>query len=228
MRIFRLISALIIGMVLSGTANARQLTSCLKLGTPPLPERAQPIKTLGQFVLQGAGQCVEFVEAPVKRTEALIRNGMLDGDLIRTKIWADQNADTVVYVPTPLYQDEIVAVFIKPFGKDLNSLNDLKSKRVAITNGHRWAEAQLMKRGITPVMASTFGHFMEHIHYGKVDVGLMEKSALAMLGEQPNVMTKTISPIQFHIVLRQEHSALVPALDAALQRLKAQFGLMQN
>ncbi|MBO6503363.1 MAG: hypothetical protein JJ850_14845 [Kordiimonadaceae bacterium] len=186
------------------------------------------MKTLGQFVLQGAGQCVEYIEAPVKRTEALIRNGMLDGDLMRTKIWADQNVDTVVYVPTPLYQDEIVAVFVKPLSQSLGSLNDLRSKRVVITSGHRWAEAQLMQRGITPVMASTYGHFMEHIHFGKVDVGLIEKSSLPMLGEEPNVMTKVISPIQFHIVLRKEHEDLVPSLDTALKRIKAQFGLMQN
>ena len=215
-------------LLVCAPAQSSDENTCIKLGVPPLSERAQPLKTLGQMVLQSAGQCVEFLEAPVRRTEALIRSGMLDGDLIRTKIWAEQNADIVVFVPTPLYRDEIVAVFVKSEGQDINSLNDLRSKRVVITGGHRWAEAQLRARGITPVMASTFGHFLEHIHFDKVDVGLMEKSALDMLGQEPNVMTKTVSPIQFHIVMRQEHAALIPKLDAAVQRVKASFRLMQN
>lgn len=207
---------------LAGAHTARADDApCLRLGVLPFLEGAEQAGAFGEAIFKAAGVCVDLVIAPVRRSEVMTLKGQLDGELMRTKVWADQFKDQVVLVPTPLYSDDVIAVFLAERDFQLTSLDDLKGHRVMITGGNRWAEAQLKARGIDPLVESTPARYLEAIRIGRVDIGLTERSTAGPAEKDVNFAMIPVAQVSYHIVLRREHEALVPRLDAAIRALLA-------
>lgn len=202
--------------------SAKQDKPCMKLGVLPLGHGLDRVKLAGERLFASVGHCVTFVIAPVRRAEALTLNGSLDGQLLRTKVWAQSFGDQVVVVPTPLFTDDILAVSLAHKNISVQSLDDLVGWRVLITGGHRWAEAQLAERGITPVTASTATRYLELLELDRVDVGLTERVGIEPLQGKPQFAVQPIAKIDYHIVLRSAHMSLIADLDAAVAALRAQ------
>lgn len=159
---------------------------------------------------------------PVVRSERLTLDGKLDGQLLRTRAWAERFGDEFVIVPTPVYAEGFDAVFLMTRNLELKSMQDLRGLSVAMSLGHRWAESQLKKQGIAPVKVSSFAAFGELLASGDVDVGIAEHSVTTHLGSQPHMRLSHIGSVEYHVVLRGEHRALVPAIDLALQQLNSE------
>lgn len=147
----------------------------------------------------------------------LVSRGKLDGEYMRTAVWAERFKRDVVYVPTPVFVDQITAVSLARNNFSLRSLSDLQNYSVAIASGHRWAEAKVAELGIIPTRVNSSVRFMELLTSGQVDLGLVEQSVLTVLPNLSELNADPISPIPYHIVLRRQYADLIPALDASLQ-----------
>jgi len=209
-------AALVLAMAATAPAPS-QAPQCLKIGVLPLLAGGEQVQAFGQAIFATAGQCVEFIVAPVRRAEALTLSGKLDGELLRTTVWAKKFQDKVIYVPTPLYGDDVMAVSLTLRGYDFKALEDLKGHRVLITGGNRWAEAKLASMDIEPVKAYTTERYLELIRLERADVGLTEKSGLGPVANLPDLTFQRVGFVTYHIVLRHEHRALVPLLDRAVR-----------
>ncbi|MEX0299361.1 MAG: hypothetical protein AB3N28_09845 [Kordiimonas sp.] len=166
-----------------------------------------------------AGLCVEFVKLPVRRAEMMLVNGEIDGELFRTILWAERFAQKIVYVPTPVHIDHMMALSLIQNGYSFDSMDDLKPYRVLISDGHRWNEAKLAAKGIKPKTAGTVVRFLELMRRGDVDVALAEKSLIPKLYDLSDIKIEPLEPLTYHIVLRRELAQYVPGLDSALKDL---------
>lgn len=219
---FSWILAICVVFVETNAAAAQETDKqCLKLGVFEFQNAMPLAQSYGREAFAMAGTCVEYVSAPVRRTEALVKSGSLDGELMRTKIWAQRLGQPMLVVPTPIFIDDILAVYLRSKSLKLATLDDLKGSRVVITGGHRWAEEQLRRRGIEPLAASTKGRYLELLHFEQADVGLLEKSGLSVIQDENLLMTSPVSKIEYHIVLQQKHAGLLPKLDSALKKIRA-------
>ncbi len=173
-------------------------------------------------VFGAAGICVEFVKLPVRRAEKMLVNGEIDGELFRTILWAERFAEKIVYVPTPIHIDHMMALSLTQNEYSFGSMDDLKPYTVLISDGHRWNEAKLAAKGIKPRTAGTVVRFLELIRRGDVDVALAEKSLIPKLYDLSDIKIEPIESLTYHIVLRRKLAPFVPVIDSALAGLIAE------
>jgi len=186
------------------------------------------VREVGNAIFAEAGQCIELLPLPVKRAEQMTIDGMLDGELMRTKPWIDLHASDVVYVPTPISYASIIAVSLKRRAMKAASMADLQGHRVAISGGHRWAEEQLSKIGVVPIESNSIARFLELLRFEKVDVALLEKQAIPLLGDSADFHFAEVGRYPYYLVLRQEHAAHIPGFDRGIQKWRVSCLLLQG
>ncbi|SDD25582.1 extracellular solute-binding protein, family 3 [Kordiimonas lacus] len=199
----------------SGAARAD--TSCLRMGVIFRAETVLEVKQAAQRIFDRAGLCLELVEMPVRRAEQMVLRGGLDGEILRTALWVEQHKEDVIAVPTPFFEDHMMAISLEARQLKIQEMNDLRPYKVVIAGGHRWAEAKLGALGIEPVKTSSASRYLELLHIGRVDVGLMEESLVALISNKQGIALKRLERLPYYTVLRRDHEALVPQLDAALR-----------
>lgn len=199
------------------TASDGTPQSCLKINI--LPDLVDTQKAVERFkpIFDEAGICSQFVSMPVRRSELAIQNGQLDGELLRTRVWANMFKGQVVHVPTPIHVAQMVAISLREKQLKLVSLADLRGRRVVITWGHRWSEAKMAELGVSLIKASSAQRFLESLRFEQAELGFVECSLVPLLKDLSDFQIDPIVPLPYHIVLHRRHQALVPALDAALQ-----------
>ncbi|WP_262692530.1 type 2 periplasmic-binding domain-containing protein [Kordiimonas aestuarii] len=169
-----------------------------------------------QQAAQDYGVCVAFVAIPFRRSEQMMLDGKLDGDLLRTGTWAEMYAREVVLVPTPSFKSAVVAVSLRERGITVTSLADLKTHRLVFSSGFRWAEQAVLDLGIGAEEVSSLGRYLELLRSGGSDVGLLEKSVLPFLGDVSDMQIQEIEVLNYYLVLQRRHAPLLDALDATL------------
>lgn len=193
---------------------------CLRMGVILQVETVIQIKTAAQRVFDKAGLCLELVEMPVRRSEQMTLRGELDGEILRTALWVDQHKDDIVAIPTPFYEDNMMAITLESRNLQIRNMDDLRPYRVVIAGGHRWAEARLSALGITPVKTSSASRYLELLRVGRVDAGLMEESLVKLIANRQGIALQRLEALNYYTVLRRGHEGLVPRLDAALRWVK--------
>ena len=190
---------------------------CLSIsGIPKFGDVTKVIEN-ARKIFDAAGICARFSALPLRRSEQLLLDGKLDGELLRTDVWAEMFKAYAVAVPTPLHRDRMMALSLQTRKRSFGKLEDLKGYRVMIIGGHRWAEVKTKALGIEAVPATTQERFVALVRLGRVDVGLVEESLLPLLEDDSGIQVEPIAAIYYHIVLRREHEGLVSALDKALK-----------
>lgn len=216
MSMFRLLCSLLCALAYSTTAVADD-QHCLKVGRVEfLANNVQASKGFSE-IFERAGLCADFIVLPVRRSEQMLLNGELDGEMMRTQHWAQSNSDTVTLVPTPIYVDQMVAISLRANQFQLTSLVDLKKLRIVISGGHRWAEAKMAEIDVEPMRAGNGQRFMELLRSGKADAGFLEQSLLPLVQKLEDFQVDPIVPLPYHIVLHRRHEAIVPILEEALK-----------
>lgn len=193
---------------------------CLRMGVILQVETVIQVKTAAQRVFDKAGLCLELVEMPVRRSEQMTLRGELDGEILRTALWVDQHEADIVAIPTPFYEDNMMAITLESRNLQIKRMNDLRSYTVVIAGGHRWAEARLAALGISPVKTSSASRYLELLRIGRVDVGLMEESLVKLIANRQGIEMQRLETLNYYTVLRRDHARLVPQLDAALRWVK--------
>jgi hypothetical protein len=199
--------------------DPRGTRTCLTLSYFPPPSSQERMLELGLSVFREAGLCVHLVPVPARRSRQMMVSGKIDGQLMRTLVWAQQHRHSVVSVPTPIVVNKMMAVSLKKNGYLLKVMDDLMGLRVLIFEGHRWAEAELAKRSIQPAHASSIVRFIERMRFREVDVGLMENAVLGRLQEQPDFALQSVADVPYHLVLHIKHARYIGALDEAIERI---------
>ena len=191
-------------------------SSCLKIGNPLTLLDGQKLADFIKTLATDSGLCVRLVPIPIRRSEQMLLSGRLDGELLRTRLWAQSHKTQVAMVPAPAFIGAVVTVSPSGYGLNIAGLQDLQGKKVLIFDGFHWAEQKLAGLGVTTVMVSSPARFFDTLRGGTVDVGVLEKTILPYLGEQPDMDIRELEPLSYHIVLRQKHAALVAVFDAVL------------
>lgn len=209
----------VLAWLIAASAASATHENCLRVASLPNVSGQFDVVALGTQIFETAGLCADIVEMPVQRSERLTLDGALDGQLMRTKVWADLYAADMTLVPTPLLTEEVVMLSVAGAPQAIMSLDDLRGKTVGISMGHRWAQRTLTTLGARPVEASSVGALGVLIGSGKVDIGIIDRASLTAGGEVPNLTVTPIAAVDYHIVLRNEYAHHVSELDAALRRL---------
>ncbi len=219
MIIVQLVFVFFLGLALGSNVMATEpdRQHCLKLGILPLVPEVETVKKAGQSLFASVGGCVEFVAAPVRRAESMTISGTLDGEFLRTRTWAEGLGNSVIVVPTPLHEAQVLAISLARRELNIKSLDDLRGKRVIIVGGHRWAETKLEELNMMPVVVNNADRYVELLRLERADVGLSEQLGMEHFLNKPEFISMPVAKITYHIVLRQEHSDIVPNLDQAIK-----------
>jgi len=189
---------------------------CLRMAIVPGVAMNHPTIENARAAFADAGVCTETIPMPVRRSEQLIRAGDLDGDFLRSKVWAEMHADEVILVITPVAVDQMVVISRVDEGNEFPDLASLSGHMVAISAGHRWAEHKIAEVGGKAMGTNSGVKILELVRRGRVTAGLLEASLLPPANERTDIRVDPVSEISYHIVLRKKHVNLLPALNAAL------------
>jgi len=204
---------------LLGPVAAAEKRDCLTLATLTAYTDSPNISLIGEAVFRDIGQCVTIVPMPTRRAEQLSKAGSLDGQLMRTAVWAKLHDKIVTSVPTPIHAVSIEAVALRSRGDiQIVGFEDLRPHRVLIGQGHRWMEAQMKAHGIDYEAVGTHARFTEVLLSGGADVGVTDSIVVQALPKQEILKIMPVTRMEYHIVLRHQHGHLVAPLDRALQR----------
>lgn len=204
---------------LSAPVVASEKRGCLTLATLTAYTENPNISLIGEAVFSDIGQCVTIVPMPTRRAEQLSKAGSLDGQLMRTAVWAKLHDKIVTSVPTPIHAVSIEAVALRSRGDiSIAGFEDLRPYRVLIGQGHRWMETQMKANEISYEAVGTHARFTEVLLSGKADVGVTDSIVVQALPKQEILKIMPVTRMEYHIVLRHRHSHLVVPLDQALQR----------
>ncbi|MBL4790636.1 MAG: hypothetical protein JKY60_16855 [Kordiimonadaceae bacterium] len=189
---------------------------CLRMAIVPDVPLDHPTISNARSAFKVAGVCTETIPMPVRRSEQLIHTGGLDGDFLRTKLWAEMHADEVLLVPTPVAVDQMVVISLIKKRAEFPQMASLSGHMVAISAGHRWAEQKLAEVNAKAIGTNSAFKILELVRHGRVDAGLVEASLLPPENERTDIRIDPVSKISYHIVLLKKHVKMLPALNAAL------------
>ncbi len=191
---------------------------CLEIGRPVALVDEARLQRFQRQMAADHGICLTFIAIPFRRSEQMMLQGKLDGDLLRTAIWAEMYAREVVAVPTPAFRSAVIAISPKASAVKITALLDLKAYRLLYPSGFRWAEQVVLELDMSAMQIPSVGRYLTTLRAGEADVGLLEKSVLPFLGDVSDMTIQEVEKLDYFIVLQRRHAGLVNAFDAALEK----------
>ena len=163
---------------------------------------------------------VEFTHLPLRRDLVEADGGAIDGCLGRSRRALSSFPDLVT-VPTPIARVSVCAFTLDPAVKaDVPA--DLAGRKVGILYGNVMVEHVASRAGLRILAYDSIATAMRILRRGRLDAVLAEDTLGRMIAAKLGIEVLVSPPfatIPLHHALNRSHEALVPAIDAALQKM---------
>jgi len=216
-------AALIGAFLLIIASPAAAELPCLRIGVDPGALGAKATANVVKALYDRAGLCVSIQEIPNRRIATMIRAHELDGEGARIGDYIAGSPD-LIRVPTPL-----IAVIGKLYWLKDRGRPEGPGHTVGFIRGYIWPPlaAQTLDLGTTEVADQN--SLAKMAATGRLDGFFMTDREFARLQDVDREKFES-TPVKdltvFHCVTR-DHAALVPRLDKALRKMKADGTLDQ-
>ncbi len=193
-----------------------------------------PVNKVGLAILTRAyalaGQPVQFVELPLRRSLQMVLDGSLDGEMFRVGALAEREP-TLHRVPTPLLTIES-RVYLRKDSPDARLVPEWKSfadRKVAYERGSLQIEDNL--KGIaTLVQANGLEEALRLLNAGSADAAVINEpkgARMHPLAAQFNFvrLEQPLDAVPFYHYLGARHGELAKRLDKVLHQMEADGSL---
>ena len=115
--------------------------ACLRIGADTLFSADPGVKRVLQAMYDRAGICAEMIPMAPARSGRLLLEGQIDGNTLRTPQFVSQSPDTLIEVPQPAFEANVVLLSLEA-GVFSGDVEDLKGLRVGHYAGMAWMVAR--------------------------------------------------------------------------------------
>ncbi len=209
-------SFLMLALPISTIADENS-SSCLKLGADDGVADFHPLfESLVTSIYRRAGFCAVSISLAPKRAEMMLATGVLDGDWMRAKGFADQSHLGLIEVPIPLFQLEAV-LLASPDNPFNGTPKDMKDRTVGYPAGFYWIEKNLLALGAIPKEIPRGVPVQELLMRGRFEVfatdSVRAHPIMQSQGNSQNTVRQTSwEKIPFFHLVHKRHKDKVEAL----------------
>ncbi|NHZ92494.1 transporter substrate-binding domain-containing protein [Massilia sp. CCM 8733] len=187
---------------------------------------SDPATSVAELVMGEAyrriGRVLVVHKLPGERTLMMANEGRMDGELYR-KVGMERDYPNLTIVPVPLLTYEIV-IFTRGTDFVVNGWESLRPFTIGYVRGIKIVKENTagMKTEAVPAMGQAF----QKLAMGRTDVVVGNRlsglAAAETLGiDDVRVLSPALASFPVYHYVNKKHAALVPALVAALQAMKA-------
>jgi hypothetical protein len=212
----RLATAVLIGVIWSGTGWGAPSTQCIRIGIDPGAVAARLAGLILHALYDEAGLCLELSELPNHRIMMMLARHQLDGIAVGT-IDALDGADHLIAIPTPLATLKTMLFWPKdrpqPSGTEA---------RIGSLRGSSWPLLAAEQRGLRIVEIADQSSLTKMALSHRIDGFFMTDYEFHKFfpGNSGDFESQQVGRVSFHHILTSDHQALVWQLDEALTRLQ--------
>jgi polar amino acid transport system substrate-binding protein len=204
---------------LAAAADAKEIHISTLIGNDPSTHVAELVMA---EAYRRIGRVLVMHKLPGERTLVMANEGTMDGELYR-KLGMEREYPNLIIIPVPLLTYEIV-IFTRGTDFVVNGWDSLKPFTIGYVRGIKIVKENTagMKTEAVPAMEQAF----QKLTMGRTDVvvgnrvsGLAAAEALKI--DDVKVLSPALASFPVYHYVNKKHAALVPALQAALQAMKA-------
>lgn len=194
-------------------------TGCLRVASVAEESDLNIGAGLGEALYREAGLCATFTKVPSERARRMLDSGELDAVVARTKEFI-QGQQGMLAVPTPL-----LVVDGRLYWRAGQAKPQGPSAKVGFPRGWVWSRLEAQALGAEPVEVSGNGLLVKMTESGRLDGFILPDPLFDALvtseAERAAFASVSIRSMPLYHAVTKNHADLVPALDAAIQRLVA-------
>lgn len=210
---------LIAALLLIQPLRLRAESGCLRVASIAEASDLDFGGALGEALYREAGLCATVIRLPTERIKRMLEAGELDAVVVRTKEFAAAQPGLLL-VPTPLLTVD---------GRLYWRIGEAEPRgpkvRVGFPRGWVWPRREVEKLGADPVEVDNNGALVKMAETGRIEGFLMAsyefEAFVASQEERGRFASISIKTIPLYHSVTEVHADLIPALDAAIQRLVA-------
>jgi hypothetical protein len=199
--------------------QAGRAAECLKIGVASGAISTAAVERIADRIFAVAGSCAEILVMPTNRLSAMTDSGELDGEAFKVGGYVDQHPGLML-VPSAVYA--YTGNLYWPRGAEEP---DGPEATVGVILGQLWPKAAAQAHDLSVFEVRSYDQMIEMTHSGRLQGFLMAGQAFAMMRMRYDFLadydSRAVAEIPLHLVISKKYAALVPALDGAIQTLRA-------
>ena len=204
-------------MLLAAPPSALADSPCLRIASIAEAPDLDFGRALGEALYHEAGLCVTVVRLPTERVKRMVELGEIDGVVVRTQEFL-RAYPQLIAVPTPL-----LAIDGRLYWRAGQPKPKGPAARIGIPRGWVWPHLTVESLGAEAVEVDANQSLLRMTEAGRLDGFIMaayEFDSFIASGQERDQFSSTlVNTVRLYHAVTRNHADLLPALDAAVQRL---------